>query len=64
VATGVRLGYGRTAMKGPWLLAAAFHGRHRYLRFVPWDRVIELGDEHIKMSGSAADLAEPEPLPR
>src|SRR5947208_2518282 len=46
---GTRLGYGRTGMSGPWLLAAPLRLLHRRVRFVPWDRVSEMsaGTVHI-----------------
>lgn len=62
--TGARLGYGRRAMTGPWLLAAPLRARRRRERFVPWERVAEVCGEAIRISGSAADLAPPEMLRR
>ena len=63
IGIGERLGYGRTDMTGPWLIAAPLTVRHRRARFVPWERVAEVTDETVRISGSAADLAEPEDLP-
>ena len=59
---GERLGYGRRAMTGPWMLAALFRVRHRRARFVPWDRVADVGDDKIRISGSAGELDEPQPI--
>lgn len=56
---GTRLGYGRTGMTGPWLLAAPLRRIHRRVRFVPWARVQNVGDDVIVISGSADDLNEP-----
>jgi sporulation protein YlmC with PRC-barrel domain len=60
--TGERLGYGRTGMTGPWLIAAPLRIRHKRARFVPWDRVADMSSDTIRISGSAADLSEPEDL--
>jgi len=59
---GTRFGYGRTGMTGPFLLAAPLRLRRRKVRFVPWDRVREIGAGTVRISGSAADLGEPAPL--
>jgi hypothetical protein len=59
---GTRLGYGRTGMKGPWLLEAPLRALHRRVRFVPWVRVRDVGADVLRISGSAEDLQEPEPL--
>jgi hypothetical protein len=59
---GTRLGYGRTAMRGPWLLAAPLRLLHRRVRFVPWNRVSELRGGTIHISGLGDDLGEPAPL--
>lgn len=61
---GERLGYGRREMTGPWLLAGPLRVRQRRARFVPWDRVADVSAERIRIRGSAADLTEPERLPR
>jgi hypothetical protein len=60
---GARLGYRRSGMTGPFLLAAPLRRLHRRVKFVPWDRVAELGRDTISISGSADDLDEPESLP-
>ena len=60
---GTRLGYGRTGMTGPAMLAAPLRVRHRAVRFVPWDRVARLDTEVIRISGSSDDLSEPGPIP-
>ncbi|MDQ3896738.1 MAG: PRC-barrel domain-containing protein [Actinomycetota bacterium] len=60
---GERLGYGRTDMTGPWLIAAPLSLRHRRARFVPWDRVAEVSKERVRISGSVDDLSEPEDIP-
>lgn len=59
---GTRLGYGRSGMTGPWLLEAPLRRFRHRLRFVPWDRVRDVGPPRIVISGSAADLDEPELL--
>lgn len=56
-----RFGYGRTGMTRPLLLAAPLRVR-RQVRFVPWERVGEIGASTVRISGSAADLGEPAPL--
>lgn len=60
---GTRLGYRRSSMTGPFLLAAPLRRLHRRVKFVPWSRVVETGGDTIRISGSADDLTEPDELP-
>ena len=59
---GTRLGYGRTGMTGPFLIEAPLRVLRRRVRFVPWDRVGDIGAGTIHLSGSAADLGPPGPI--
>jgi hypothetical protein len=57
---GTRLGYGRTGISGPLLLAWPLRRMRGHVRFVPWARVDEVTADLIRITGSARDLAEPE----
>ena len=59
---GVRLGFHRSKVRGPWPLKALFGYVHRNLRFVPWERVAERGDGRVRIRGSREDLRPPEPI--
>jgi sporulation protein YlmC with PRC-barrel domain len=59
-AVGIRLGYGRTLNRGPWLIRVLLSARHDS-KFVPWGRVRSIDDDGIVIAGSAADL-EPAPV--
>ena len=59
---GVRLGYERTDIRGPWLLKRLFQWLHHDQIFVPWSRVSTRETGTIRVSGDAADLKPPEPL--
>jgi len=60
---GTRLGYGRTGMTGPFLVEAPLRLLRRRVKFVPWDRVDEVGAGTVRLSGSVADLDQPTPIP-
>lgn len=60
---GTRLGYGRAGMTGPALLAVPLRRLHHRVRFVPWSRVSDVGEDAVRISGSADDLAEPADIP-
>jgi sporulation protein YlmC with PRC-barrel domain len=53
-ALGVRLGFHRTAMRGPWLLNAIFGRLERRARFVPWTQVLSCEDGRVVISGEPA----------
>jgi sporulation protein YlmC with PRC-barrel domain len=53
---GVRLGFHRADVKGPWPLKALFGAMERKARFVPWDRVSACDGQTVRIRGTAADL--------
>ena len=59
---GVRLGYERTDISGPWLLKRLLQWLHRDQIFVPWARVETLEPRTVRVSGDPGDFAPPEPL--
>jgi hypothetical protein len=54
---GVRLGFHRAKVKGPWPLKAAFGALERRARFVPWERVESWEDDIVRVAGSADDYS-------
>lgn len=50
-----RLGYGRTGMRGPWLVRVIFEARHKPM-FVPWQRVRTIEGNQVVISGTKDDL--------
>jgi hypothetical protein len=52
---GVRLGYHRLGVRGPWPLKALFRHLARRLRDVPWDDVVRLEDGGVRIRGTAPD---------
>ncbi|HEX2383180.1 MAG TPA: hypothetical protein VHI95_11120 [Acidimicrobiales bacterium] len=61
-AVGIRLGYGRTLNRGPWLIRVLLSARHDS-KYVPWGRVRSIDEDGIVIAGSAADLEPPPVLP-
>jgi uncharacterized protein YrrD len=55
-AIGVRLGYGRRQMHGPFLLKLVTGRLLHDGRYVDWDRVRSVEENRILISGSADDL--------
>jgi len=63
-ALGVRLGFHRLQMRGPWLLTALFGRLESRSRYVEWNRVLSCDDSTIRISGSADELGAPPPVLR
>jgi uncharacterized protein YrrD len=59
-AVGVRLGYHRGDVKGPWLLKALFHRLERRARYVPWEDVVSWEDDVVRIRVRRDDLGAPE----
>ena len=53
---GVRLGFHRAQVKGPWPLKAVLGARERRARYVPWARVKSWSDGVVLVSGSVENL--------
>lgn len=53
---GERFGYAYGHARGPWVLAAPMKWLARHTRYVPWDRVVEIHEDAVTISGSAGDL--------
>src|SRR3954451_18709211 len=53
---GLRLGFDRQHVKGPWPLKALFSRLERRGRFVPWDRVEAVDGGVVRLGVAAADL--------
>jgi hypothetical protein len=54
-AAGVRLGYHRDEVKGPWVLRALFRRLEKRGRFARWDQ-LEIGDDRIIVRGELDDI--------
>ncbi|MBV8959459.1 MAG: PRC-barrel domain containing protein [Actinobacteria bacterium] len=52
-AMGLRLGYVRTATKGPWLLKVIFRRLARRARYVEWSQVAEHGEGRVTLRPGA-----------
>jgi hypothetical protein len=59
-AVGLRLGYHRAGVRGPWLLKVLFTWLERRARFVPWDAIEEIGGDTVRLNVPSEDLP---PLP-
>jgi sporulation protein YlmC with PRC-barrel domain len=57
-AIGIRLGFDRSAMVGPWPLKRLFEWAHRNARFVDWERIASIAEGEIRLNASLADLRE------
>lgn len=55
-AIGIRLGYGRRTMTGPWLLSKVFGRMAHAARIVPFDDVESIGEESIRLRIPAASV--------
>ena len=56
-----RLGYGRGAVRGPWLIRAILEARDNPT-FVPWNRVCAIEAGRILITGSRDDLERARPV--
>ncbi len=55
-AIGIRLGYGRRTMTGPWLLSKLFGRFAQAAHIVPFDDVESIGEESIRLKIPAASV--------
>ena len=55
-AVGVRLGFGRSDVHGPWVVDSVFRRLHRDLRVIPWDLVAALQEGVIVLGASDRQL--------
>jgi sporulation protein YlmC with PRC-barrel domain len=55
-AIGLRLGYHRAGVKGPWLLKTLFTRLERRAYFVEWDEVDSLEQDVVRLRVAASDL--------
>jgi sporulation protein YlmC with PRC-barrel domain len=60
---GVRLGFDRASVKGPWLLKTLFRRLLANTRFVEWSHIERIDDHLVHLDVLAADLRPVEPLP-
>ena len=60
-AVGVRLGYERRRMNGPWLVKLLFGWLYHDGGYIDWERIQSIEPEQIRISGSADDLLSPRP---
>jgi hypothetical protein len=56
---GVRLGYHRKPVEGPWLLRSLFSALERRARYVRWRDVSAWADDAVTIKLRAADLGPP-----
>jgi hypothetical protein len=56
---GVRLGYHRKPVEGPWMLRTMFSALERRARYVAWRDVSSWGDGELTTSQRGADLGPP-----
>jgi hypothetical protein len=52
---GVRLGYERHDVRGPWLLRVLFRWLDRRGHYIPWDDVESFDGTTVRLKGRAAD---------
>ena len=55
---GTRLGYGRSDMKGPWLIKSFFHLFHRDARIVEWDQIRSIEPGLVRLRVRKDELRE------
>lgn len=55
-AFGLRLGYHRAGVRGPWLLKTVFTRLERRARYVPWDDVVTMEGSVVRIGTSADQL--------
>jgi hypothetical protein len=58
-ALGVRLGFHRRDMKGPWLLKWLFERLERRSRYVRWEDVASVGEDAVALRVPVRELGEP-----
>src|SRR6266508_2066067 len=56
---GVRLGYHRGGITGPWLLRKVFGAIERKSRYVPWETVTDWDDDQVTIAARAEELGPP-----
>ena len=54
-AAGVRLGYHRDEVRGPWVLRVVFRRLEKRGRFARWDQ-LDIGDDRIVVRGELTDI--------
>jgi sporulation protein YlmC with PRC-barrel domain len=58
---GIHLGFGRSEVRGPWLIKSLFEHLHRDLFFVPWERVAAIEPGRVRLLDLGSELpGEPE----
>jgi hypothetical protein len=57
-ALGVRLGFHRKSMRGPWPLKMLFGRVERRAGYVAWDQVISADDGRVVISGEMSPIPE------
>jgi hypothetical protein len=60
-ALGIRLGYYRGGVQGPWLLRMIFERLERRARYVNWDDVANWDGDTVRLTRRADDLG---PIPK
>lgn len=55
-AVGVRLGFGRSDVRGPWVVESFFRWVHRDLRVIPWELVAALQEGVIMLGATDRQL--------
>jgi sporulation protein YlmC with PRC-barrel domain len=63
-AVGVRLGFDRADVRGPWALKAVLGPRHRKLLEVPWSAVAAIEPDRLRLGVEGAALRSDRPLKR
>ena len=58
-AIGIRLGYLRADVKGPWLLRRIFGALEQRARYVPWELVESVEDGLVRVKVSGGELEPP-----
>jgi sporulation protein YlmC with PRC-barrel domain len=58
---GIRLGYQRGQVDGPWLLSKLFGWLQRRALYVPWELVESVGDDAVRITATTEDLEPPQP---
>jgi hypothetical protein len=56
---GIRLGFERAQVKGPWPLKILFHWLERRARYVEWGQIASLEGDGVRLTVSAQDLGRP-----
>ena len=61
-AMGVRLGFLRREMHGPWPLKVLFERLERRVKSLPWSQVEDWGTDGVRASVPLAELGPPPPV--